>query len=90
MFVFVTRYIYDMLDISQFDVERELGAYPYAIFRVESLQPQDAKNPGVFYSFSAVHLNYVFTRPVSIFSKFIKMVPFMCDSSYLRFHKPET
>ena len=37
------RYIYDMLDISQFDVERELGAYPYAIFKVES---HSAGGPG--------------------------------------------
>ncbi|XP_035828352.1 uncharacterized protein LOC101850990 [Aplysia californica] len=40
------RYIYDMLDISQFDVERELGAYPYAIFKVESAQPHSSRKPG--------------------------------------------
>ncbi|KAK3710497.1 hypothetical protein RRG08_021313 [Elysia crispata] len=31
------RHIYDMLDLSQYDVERELGAYPYAIFKLEHM-----------------------------------------------------
>ncbi|CAG5136649.1 unnamed protein product [Candidula unifasciata] len=32
------RHIYDMIDISPYDVERELGAYPNAIFRVECIK----------------------------------------------------
>ncbi|RUS81425.1 hypothetical protein EGW08_010809 [Elysia chlorotica] len=34
------RHIYDMLDLSQYDVERELGAYPYAIFKLEHMVPR--------------------------------------------------
>ncbi|GFO41253.1 hypothetical protein PoB_006775800 [Plakobranchus ocellatus] len=34
------RHIYDMLDLSQYDVERELGAYPYAIFKLERMVPR--------------------------------------------------
>ena len=33
------RFVYDNLDISELDVERELGAYPYAIIRVEYKRP---------------------------------------------------
>lgn len=32
------RYIYDMLDVSHYDVERELGAYPYAILTFDILK----------------------------------------------------
>lgn len=34
------RHIYDMLDLSQYDVERELGAYPYAVFKLEHMAPR--------------------------------------------------
>ncbi|KAH9512915.1 hypothetical protein Btru_036992 [Bulinus truncatus] len=40
------RHIYDMLDISQFDVERELGAYPYAIFKLEHLKTTSGRKSG--------------------------------------------
>lgn len=42
------RYIYDMLDLSQYDVERELGAYPYAIIRLERLKFTSGRKSGNF------------------------------------------
>lgn len=41
------RYIYDMLDLSQYDVERELGAYPYAIFKLERLKTKSGRKSGI-------------------------------------------
>lgn len=33
------KFVFDKLDISELDVERELGAFPYAIVRVEYRKP---------------------------------------------------
>lgn len=33
------KFVFDNLDISELDVERELGAFPYAIVRVEYRKP---------------------------------------------------
>ncbi|KAK6967406.1 hypothetical protein BgiMline_027221 [Biomphalaria glabrata] len=40
------RYIYDMLDLSQYDVERELGAYPYVIMKLERLNHKSGRKSG--------------------------------------------
>lgn len=38
------RYIYPPFDLSQFDVERELGASPYAMITLEYMRPSTAKS----------------------------------------------
>lgn len=41
------RYVYPNFDLSQYDVERELGASPYAILSIEYMKPTTSKSSGV-------------------------------------------
>ncbi|KAL8583033.1 hypothetical protein ACOMHN_051197 [Nucella lapillus] len=41
------RYVYSHYDLSQYDVERELGASPFAVFSVEYMKPGTSGSPGV-------------------------------------------
>ncbi|XP_060065450.1 uncharacterized protein LOC132545744 isoform X1 [Ylistrum balloti] len=38
------KFVYESIDISQYDVERELGAHPYALLRVEYKKPASKKS----------------------------------------------
>ena len=40
------RYLYPNFDLSQYDVERELGASPYAMFGLEYIKPTTSKSSG--------------------------------------------
>ena len=40
------RYLYPNFDLSQYDVERELGASPYAMFGLEYVKPTTSKSSG--------------------------------------------
>lgn len=40
------RYLYQNFDLSQYDVERELGAVPYAILNMEYVLPTTSKSHG--------------------------------------------
>ena len=41
--------MYENLDLSQYDVERELGAYPYAILRLEYHRRDLLESEGICY-----------------------------------------
>ncbi|KAK7088191.1 uncharacterized protein [Littorina saxatilis] len=41
------RYVYPNFDLSQYDVERELGASPYAILGLEYMRPGTSKSKGM-------------------------------------------
>ena len=40
------RYVYPNFDLSQYDVERELGASPYAMFGLEYVKPSTSESSG--------------------------------------------
>ncbi len=39
------RFIFDDLDLSQFDVEQEMGAYPYAVLRIDYERADSSTTP---------------------------------------------